>query len=82
MLELGDETLRYEYRSRRRQAPINRVGAWIPHIGTRLTLEALSQCSSAGFEEGYLFNPYFTLRLQYALEVGDEVGSCLRVEEA
>ncbi len=78
------ETISYDYNSRSIQVDSGEVvSADIPYINTRLSLEPVGACSlHATAEEGHLFNPYFTLKLDYDFsKVGKEAVTCLTIQK-
>ncbi|MNI96550.1 hypothetical protein D3C73_1550290 [compost metagenome] len=78
------QTLAYEYGSRRITAVKGKkASASIPQITTVVSLEPVNtECLSAEAEEGHLFNPYFTLKLNYTLsEDRREAATCLAIRK-
>ena len=82
--EKKEITYRYEARQIRTGEPAC-VSASIPALETEVILEADSGDFTDGYaEEGYVFNPYYTLALEGILPAGEEkeVRSCLRITTA
>jgi hypothetical protein len=61
----------------------NRVSASIEKINTKIVLEAKNQEAFSGeIIEGHLFNPFYTLKLTYKLDISTkEVTSCLEIQK-
>jgi len=54
----------------------------VPQIGTDVTLAGISKPVSVEINEGHLFEPYYTMKLNYALSKDDkEVKSCLKIRK-
>lgn len=82
-LELhGEEsqTLEFAYRARSRKVRhAHSATARVPQIGAGLKLEAVSSAIAGEIVEGFVFNPFYTLTLEFAAGVNEEVRSCLSV---
>lgn len=82
--EESRETLTYLYESRSMSLPKGRrVSASIPQIGTQVSLEPMNmEPETVGAEEGHLFNPYFTLKVEYAIDQDNkEAVTCLSIQK-
>jgi hypothetical protein len=77
------QAIPYEYLSRTIEtANARAVSARIPQISSEIRLEAVDGPAALGQAvEGYLFNPYYTLTLQKTLAKGEEVYTCLRINQ-
>jgi hypothetical protein len=77
------QSIEYEYRSRTIEtANAQAVIARIPQVNTGIQLEAVDAPAALGQAvEGYLFNPYYTLALQYSVAKGGEVRTWLRINK-
>jgi hypothetical protein len=74
--------IRYEYRSREIcSEAVSAVGARIPKIQTKISLQAEEIRESGAAIEGYLFSPYFTLILTDTLRVGEVLRTWLNIEQ-
>ena len=74
--------LEYAYRSRSRQSTgATRVSAIVPQIGASLSLQTAQSALSGSITEGFLFNPYYTLSLEFGVSCDEEVVTCLTVEQ-
>jgi hypothetical protein len=76
-------SLEFAYKSRsRRSSGATHATAVVPQIGARLSLET-AQASVAGeILEGFIFSPFYTLKLEFDLRQSQEVTTCLRVSPA
>lgn len=60
----GDQEIEFSYLGRELEAPnVRWVGAYIPQIDCSVVLSSLENPASGWMEEGYLFKPFFTLKL-------------------
>lgn len=79
----GDETLALDYTYRHRHVRTSKaraVSARIPQINTGVRLEARHAAALVGqATEGFMFSPFFTLTLDYALSLHTETRSCLHL---
>ena len=74
--------LEFAYRSRSRQsAGATHATAGVPQIGASLTLETAQSALSGSVTEGFLFNPYYTLSLEFTAACDQEVVTCLTVKQ-
>jgi hypothetical protein len=72
----------YEYRSRTlTSAHAAMVSARVKAVRSAVKLEAAQSSICGSVTEGYLFNPYYTLTLDYALEDGKEVQTWLKIRQ-
>ena len=79
-----DQELEFSYLGRELEAPnVRWIGAYIPQIDCSLILRPLEEPASGWIEEGYLFKPFFTLKLikTIAAEKGNKVISNLLLEK-
>lgn len=78
-----EESLTYEYRARKIEAKEPRsVSAQIPALDTEILLEPEAGAFENGYaEEGYVFNPYYTLALEGRTEQEKEVVTCVRIRK-
>lgn len=68
LLGESDRELVFSYLGRELKAPnVRWVGAYIPQIDCSVVLRPLEGPASGWIEEGYLFKPFFTLRLSMAI---------------
>ena len=74
--------LEFAYRSRSRQSVgATRATADVPQIGASLTLETAQSALRGAVTEGFLFNPYYTLSLEFTVGCEEEVVTCLTVKQ-
>jgi hypothetical protein len=79
----GDTVERLEYNYKGRKSTVSNgrsVTARVPQIGAGLSLEAHTRPAKLGYvEEGYIFNPFYTLALTYEVQREEELVSVLSV---
>jgi hypothetical protein len=77
------QALTYAYRSRAASTPgATAAIADIPQANTRLSLSSTNGPYQRGhIVEGFLFNPYFTLALDHELALGEELTTCLSLNQ-
>lgn len=83
--EESRQELAFQYGSRGIKAVRGQMAAAsVPQISTRVALESMNTaCLSAEAEEGHLFNPYFTLKLNHILsDDRREAAACLTIRKA
>ena len=79
-LNLDGQSLEYAYRSRHLHATDAKIAlATVPQIGAKLELLALTSAVRGEVIEGFVFNPFYTLALEFAVLPNEEVRSCLKV---
>lgn len=74
----------FEYTSRSIKADNGqKASAAIPQVNTLVSLESVSsEAQSSEVAEGHLFNPYYTLKLNYILsQKTTEVATCLKIQK-
>ena len=80
VLGLDGQALEYAYLSRHLHATDAKIAsATVPQIGTKLELLALTPAVHGEVIEGFVFNPFYTLALEFAVLPNEEVRSCLKV---
>ena len=78
------EFIEYKYDAREIKLDrANRLSASIDKINTKIVLEAKNQKAFSGeIIEGHLFNPFYTLKLIYKLDISTkEATSCLEIQK-
>ena len=79
-LNLDGQSLEYAYRSRHLYTTDAKIAsATVPQIGATLELLALTPAVRGEVIEGFVFNPFYTLALEFAVLPNEEVRSCLKV---
>jgi hypothetical protein len=78
----NEELISYNYQSRRleKKNP-GELSAGIAQVQSKITLEAINIVDKGFVEEGYLFRPFYTLKLKKTLKEGDRLNSCLKIEK-
>ena len=73
----------YAYKSRKEEENKGAEAyAIIPQIQTKVRLLAVSAQSTVGFEEGFLFRPFYTLQVKKQIRQGEGLHTCMRIEKA
>ena len=76
----NNQMIEYAYRSRILQTTgVRKLWAQIPQINTQVTLEPVNGAAAGKVVEGYLFNPYYTLKLDLSLSLQKEASTCLKI---
>jgi hypothetical protein len=78
-----DKQINFTYRDQEiHTTEASSVFAVIPQINTVVRLEAAGEKAEIGYaEEGHLFNPYYTLKMQYPVQIGQEIHTCLVIQK-
>jgi hypothetical protein len=75
--------LRFDYRCRSESQPdASAAAADIPQVRTKVSLLALCDGCTAYFEEGYSFAPNLKIGMLRSIKLGEELATCLKVEQA
>jgi hypothetical protein len=78
--EKTEKSLDYKYRTRIEELETATVAsAAIPQLKVKLELVSRNGADRGGFEEGFLFNPYYTLFLRKKVSKGGSIKSCLKI---
>lgn len=75
------QTLDWQYEGRTLAAPdVKATWARIPQLNSQLSLQSLEGAAKGGqATEGILFNPYYTLKLDYTIKETGVCRSCLKI---
>ena len=76
------QTINYAYQCREAyQEDVALVTGLVPQVDTRLTMVPGSRSAVGYVREGYAFAPNLTLGIRKAIDMGDELLTCLKVEK-
>jgi hypothetical protein len=78
-----DKQINFTYRNQKIQTTkASSVSVVIPQINTIVRLEVVGEKAEIGWaEEGHLFNPFYTLKMQYPVQSGQEIRTCLVIQK-